>query len=257
MNVKLKERVNKIVKDLKAISESRIGEEEAKELLKEITPMEISLAEQRLLQEGLDPQKLREYCDLHLKALKTQKEELYKSLPSGNPIKIAKLEHDEILKFLEKLEIIAESLQTGEHTEDYPEDLKHIAAHLVEAEKHHEREEEVLFPRLERKGINGPPRIMREDHEKMRPQKARLKELAELIINDPTQEEPSREEIIQLSLGLVKDLRDHIFKENNILYPTFVQNVESDQEWKEIRERFDQIGYCCFTPGDLGNPLEK
>lgn len=250
MNVQLKKRVDKLVDQLKAINEGRISKQEAKELFNQITPMEISLAEQRLLKEGLDPQELREYCDLHLKAMKTQKEELFNSLPKGNPIKIAKLEHDEILKFLEKLETIAQSLQVGKPAENYPQDLKHIADHLVEAEKHHKREEEVLFPRLERKGIDGPPRIMREDHEMMRPRKVRLKELADQIVNDPTQEGVIRKEIIQLSFQLVKDLRDHIFKENNILYPTFIQNVRYDEEWKEIRKSFDQIGYCCFTPED-------
>ena len=43
-------------------------------------------------------------------------------------------------------------------------------------------------------------------------------------------------------------LTDHIFKENNILYPTAVQTLEPE-EWSQVLEGFEMIGYCCFTPG--------
>ena len=45
-------------------------------------------------------------------------------------------------------------------------------------------------------------------------------------------------------------LSSHFFKENTILFPTALQ-VITDDEWKEIRNEFDEIGYCCFTPPHL------
>ena len=41
------------------------------------------------------------------------------------------------------------------------EQVRHAAIHLVETEKHHQREEDALFPALDAKGITGPTRIMK------------------------------------------------------------------------------------------------
>ncbi|MEM4979612.1 MAG: DUF438 domain-containing protein [Candidatus Bathyarchaeia archaeon] len=46
---------------------------------------------------------------------------------------------------------------------------------------------------------------------------------------------------------IVQNLNGHIFKEDNILYPTALQ-VIPEQGWREIKRKFDEIGYCCLTP---------
>ena len=43
-------------------------------------------------------------------------------------------------------------------------------------------------------------------------------------------------------------LRDHIFKENNILYPTALEVIKENSVWKKMKDDCDKIGYCCFTP---------
>ena len=113
--------------------------------------------------------------------------------------------------------------------------------------KNHEREEEVLFPRLEARDNTGPPGKMREDHDRFWPKKLRLKELSELLDESGLGKE-EKDELLGLSAELIQELRDHIFKKNNILYPTFVDNIEDEEDWKEVREEFDEIGYCCFSP---------
>ena len=49
---------------------------------------------------------------------------------------------------------------------------------------------------------------------------------------------------------LTTNLTDHIYKEDNILYPMAYETLEKS-EWKEVRKKFDAIGYCCFAPADL------
>ena len=240
-------KIDEIVKDLKKVNRGEIDEQEARELFKDMSPLEISLAEQRLLEEGMDPDNLRKYCDLHLKAMRERKEELMESLSEGNPIRIAIIEHDHILEFLEELEGVVEELESGADPEKFTEKISHIAEHLVETEKHHEREEEVLFPLLEDRNVTGPPKIMRDDHDRMWPKKLRVKEISDSL-EEGSLTDGEKVELTNLSLELIQELRDHIFKENNILYPTVVDNVESESEWKRLREEFDEIGYCCFTP---------
>ena len=43
-------------------------------------------------------------------------------------------------------------------------------------------------------------------------------------------------------------MRDHIFKENNILYPTAVEIIDDESVWEQMHHDADKIGYCCFTP---------
>jgi hypothetical protein len=50
---------------------------------------------------------------------------------------------------------------------------------------------------------------------------------------------------------IVQNLESHIFKENNILYLTALQVIEED-DWVRVEKKFDDIGYCSFTPMDEG-----
>ena len=45
-----------------------------------------------------------------------------------------------------------------------------------------------------------------------------------------------------------KQKRDHIFKENNILYPTSLEVIQDADTWQKLKDACDKIGYCCFTP---------
>jgi DUF438 domain-containing protein len=57
--------------------------------------------------------------------------------------------------------------------------LKHIAEDFLDAEKHYLREENVLFPVLEKHGITEPPAIMWMEHNQLREKKKQLYSLIE------------------------------------------------------------------------------
>ncbi|MEF8873387.1 MAG: DUF438 domain-containing protein [Candidatus Thermoplasmatota archaeon] len=231
--------VESLSKKLKGFASGDITKDEILKEIKDASPLEISKAEQRLLQEDeVDESKLREFCSVHLKAVEEEVEEMKDGLEKGHPIHTLISEHEEITEMLDELDDVIGSLEDGELTAK--EKVEHIAEHLVESENHHEREEETLFPRMEKKGITGPTRIMKMDHEDMWPKKKKLLELSEDL-------EKNEEEILELAEYLSFNLRDHIFKENNILYPSALDELE---DWDEIKEEADEIGYCCFTPGD-------
>ena len=59
-----------------------------------------------------------------------------------------------------------------------------------------------------------------------------------------------KKELGETATSLNSLLSSHIFKENNILFPTALRLV-TKQEWTEALEDFDEIGYCCFTPTHL------
>jgi len=85
------------------------------------------------------------------------------------------------------------------------------------------------------------------DHEEMWPKKKELKSLSQ----NPDR---NKEDIIELIDYLVLNLRDHIFKENNILYPSALEELV---DWDQIKKEGDEIGYCCFTPKSEKGSQEK
>jgi hypothetical protein len=225
---------------------------EARALLAEADAVEVSLAEQRLIEEGMDPQALRGVCALHLEVMHDQLKEVREGLPPGHPLDTLYREHDEILGFLDALERLNAGLQrqvTYDPAKPEYTELKEIAEELLAAERHHAREEDVLFPELEKRGMAGPPRIMRMEHEDLRAHK-RL--LAALVAGaGQTNFAAFQEGLAKLASHLVFHLRDHIFKENTILYPAARQVIPADA-WPELKRRADDIGYCCFTPEPAG-----
>jgi hypothetical protein len=225
--------------------------QEARDFIAEVGPEELSRAEQQLLEEGLESSELAELCEIHMEVLGDHIQDMKAEVPPGHVIHTLVSEHDEILDFLSELDEINDRVQGMERYEPEESDLfhrlHHIAEHLVETEAHHEREEEVLFPEMEQRGITGPPRVMRQEHVQLRGQKADLLELSESVEEMDFAEFQRR---LNLTVFfIVPVLCDHIFKENNILYPAALEVIEDEEVWERMRDDCDEIGYCCFTPG--------
>lgn len=217
--------------------------------------------EQEIIREGVSREEIRtNLCDIHLKAMRDQLEQQKIEVEAPHPIHTLMEEHKLIVGYLEQLAGLLEKLAASGSYSDfspYTEELAEIAHHLIETEKHHQREEEGLFPILERHGIQEPPAIMVMDHEEFWPIKERIQELANAAqaaaADHAKAEQPDftefKRELLEIGPKLVEGLKDHIFKEDTIIYQMAL-NAVTEREWKEIKQRCDLIGYCCFTPKD-------
>lgn len=188
-------------------------------------------------------------CSAHMKMVGDELSQIKQKLKPGHVIHTMISEHDLILGFLNELEIVNQTIQKmkifkGEKEEF--EKLKHIAKHLIEAEKHHQREEEVLFPELEKRGIFGPPQVMRAEHHDLRKYKKELNNLVKNMVKMDFNE--FKRKLERMTNFIVPALRDHIFKENNILYPMALEVIKEKLIWQKMKSDCDKIGYCCFTP---------
>lgn len=171
------------------------------------------------------------------------------TLQPGHIIDTLVKEHKMILDFLDKLEQINKSIQKMKSYHPKREEfekLKHIAHYLVEAESHHQREEKVLFPKVEERGLLGPPQVMRTEHEQLRSKKKALAQLAGKTGSLKFDE--FKGQLNDLVDFIVSMLRDHIDKENNILYPASLKVIKQAQVWQKMKKEADKIGYCCFAP---------
>jgi len=233
------QQVERLFRTLKSFHRNEINQQKALEAVESATPVQISLAEQELLNRGvMEENDLKEFCQLHLKSIEDRVQAIKANLAPGHPIHTLICEHEEIKSFLQQLEQLLDKLAESKLKREDKQELKEIAKQLLEAEKHHKREEEIIFPRLEEKGITGPQRIMIQDHDRYWPLKQELKRLTDNI-------DRNQSKIREVGEELVQGLRDHIFKENNLLYPTALDHLE---DWEEIKKESDDIGYCCFTP---------
>lgn len=238
-----------ILKRLNSGQDITTVQEEAKDFLSTIDAKDLSIAEQNLIDEGLSPDDMQRLCSVHMEMLKDKVEKMTSELPPGHVVTTLVSEHESILCFLDTLEMVNKTIQGMDSYDCEREEFKkltHIAEHLIAAELHHQREEEILFPELESRGLHGPPMMMRQEHVQLRQYKQQLKELAA----DPAQLEFNEfkrqlDETVEFILPM---LREHIFKENNILYPAAVEVIEDENIWVKLKDECDKIGYCCFTP---------
>jgi len=238
--------------------------EECRKDLGDIPPTEMAKIEDELVKEGMPREELQKFCDIHLALLKESFENEGPIAPAGHPIRILMEEHKMLLQFADELKNVANGMKGARGSTlagDTMDQLKHIVKHLKDSDSHYVREENVLFPSLEKHGIKEPPAVMWMEHDKIRDIKKSIYRIV-----DSFNVIASKDFAAQLdtaALALAEMLSSHFYKENNILFPAALE-VIGEGEWLEIRHQFDELGYCCFTPepakvafGDIGRLVIK
>jgi len=88
--------------------------------------------------------------------------------------------------------------------------------------------------------------MMRLEHAELRKSKEELREISQGFNENNFKE--LKKKLDEVSNFIASFLRDHIFKENNILYPMALEAIQEKDVWQKIKRDCDKIGYCCFTP---------
>jgi len=246
-----KKMLKALIKQLHAGASPQEVKERFKKVLEEIGPLEIAKIEQDLTEEGFPREEIQRLCDVHLAVFREHLEKQRPVVTYENQINILMEEHKILLQLVEKLNTIVnrvqQALDLSHISEEIPQ-MKNIAEDLLDAEKHYLREENVLFPLLEKHGITEPPAIMWMEHNQLREKKKQLRNLIENY--NATSFQVFKRQLCENARSLSSILSSHIFKENNILF-TAALRVISEQEWRDAQKEFDEIGYCRFTPEHL------
>ena len=255
-NSSKKEMLKEVIRQLHAGASPQEVKERFKQVLEGVSPLEIAKIEQELISEGLPREEIQRLCDVHMAVFREQLERRKLDVPLGHPVNILMEEHKAMLQIAGKLGDVVNKLQQISDVNRVGDEirlLEHIAEDFRDSEKHYLREENVLFPVLERHGITEPPAIMWTEHNQIREKKKQLNSLLEnygaMNFSD------FKKQLSEVAKALNGLLSSHFFKENNILFPTALKVVTS-QEWSDMRKEFDEIGYCCFTPSQLTAPLK-
>jgi DUF438 domain-containing protein len=213
------------------------------ELLSRLSPFEIPVIEQELLREGeIDVKDIIKMCDLHVEFFRGAVSEAgreIENLPEGHPLRTLYEENKQILKDAEALGLLASSTFSLQNEDPrrrnfYEKLVQHVSELSRIGYTHYTREEMLIFPYIERRGITAVPTVLWSKHDEVR---LKIKLLVNLLKKEEDDERLKKE-----ALELSRMLSDMVFRENNILYPT-LKVLLSEGEWKAIKMFEKDIGY--------------
>ncbi len=222
-------------------------------LLKGIPYDEVVEVEQQLINEGLPAEEVLKFCDIHTQVLDGQIDQSgARAIPAGHPVDTFKKENRELEKVCLKLNLILSTVPAASDAavEGFLTDIRQHFNLLMDVDKHYRRKENLLFPFLEQHGITGPPKVMWGKHDEVREMlKSSIEALhaSGLKIND-------LEQLAELLLKpAAKAITDMIMKEEEILFPMTMDEL-TDDEWYEIYQQTNEIGYCLYDPSTEWKP---
>lgn len=165
--------------------------------------------------------------------------------PAGHPIHILLEEHKALLLLSGELVQTAQAMRTTPLSDAQMKRLLAIKEAIQDSESHYTREENVLFPYLEKHGMTQPPAIMWMEHDMIRAKKKELYNLVDAHASAKWRDFVNR--LGEIAPTLNEMLEDHFYKENRILFTAALRLI-TEQEWISARLEFDEMGYCSFTP---------
>lgn len=164
------------------------------------------------------------------------------------PTDILKDEHRAIKKMIAVAGVVCDRLEREDPVP--PEHLQDIVAFIQGfADKcHHAKEEDLLFPALERSGLprqGGPTGVMLAEHEEGRSYVRNMKEAAERY---GTGDRQASARFIENARNYMDLLTQHIDKEDNILYAIADARLSGETQ-KRLEEDFERVEREVVGPG--------
>ena len=222
-----------------------LGKRFGNELNSTISPGEFALAEQKMEDMGVSNSQFEAKIDELLKIFKKSLEKVsIDNLEEGHPLDTFIKENIAIKKLLTELRANQEKIDISNIDHKYWEEAYNK---LGEINTHYVRKENQLFPYLETKGFDKPSTVMWALHDDVRS----LIKFYRTLLDDK-----NYEELFDTQEMMFNSIEDMIFKEEKILWSTSLELI-SDDEWAEIRQGEDEVGYCLIETPPMWNPNWK
>jgi hemerythrin-like domain-containing protein len=152
-----------------------------------------------------------------------------------DPIAQFMQEHSVTLLQLSALNRATRSLaDNGYSSEAFARTVSAVAFLHDEVGHHNSREEEALFPVLDRY-VEGPTAVMKQEHKALKRELRKLKRAVQTVSAKPASKRATKDLRAQAQI-VVQHFVNHIHKENNILFP-LVQKFLTQDALREIALR--------------------
>jgi len=230
------------------VAEERV-QNQLEKMLVEADYSDVFLMEMQLIQEGIPQESIQSLCDTHTRVLKKQLDlqETPETTP-GHPVHTFVQENKAVTFTTQKIRRIfdqVEALNPGEDAMPQMLEIHALLNDLMDIDKHYRRKENLLFPYFEKKNMPGPPAVMWGKHDDVRTQlKYVLSALQDLSGIKASEARAFNRLAVETTLDAIDDM---IYKEEKVLFPTAMDLLD-EQEWYEIYNQSDEIGYCLYDP---------
>ncbi len=241
------EKQKQVIKDIILELHQGLSFEEAQKRLEQevgsISSQEIAQVEQSLIDDGMSPDEIKKFCNVHALLFEsTLQADLGGEENEAHPVNFFKAENREIEKITAPMKGLVQ--KAGERDPgEFRDQASELLEKLKDVELHYVRKEQILFPYLERYGFMGPTQVMWGKHNEIRDLfKKAQSELSSLSSSQDV------EKFIEEALNpLVEEVDGMIFKEENILFPTSLEKLQTE-DWVEVLKESEQVGYAFIEP---------
>lgn len=207
-----------------------------------VSSFEITQMEQGLIAEGMAVEEVQRLCDVHADIFKGSVDEVHTRSKEeesiGHPVRVLREENYAITNLLE--EGIEPKMDAFINHPEAP--VKNLLLQdinlLWDIDKHYSRKENIIFPYMEKYGMSAPPKVMWGVDDEIR---ASIKEMKQMVIDE------NREALKEHAPAIITKIKEMIFKEEEILIPMILE-VFTEDEWLEIADDSEEIGYCIVSP---------
>lgn len=161
-------------------------------------------------------------------------------MTDSGPIGMLMREHEIILKTISAMEHAGDAMKRGARIDA---ELLREAVRFMQnfADRlHHSKEEDLLFPAFENKGVpeeGGPVGVMKTEHEQARAIVASFEAAVEAYAE---QGEAASGPVCAAIKDIAGLYPDHIWKEDNVLYPMAVE-LFSAEEMNSLERQFEDV----------------
>lgn len=207
-----------------------------------ISSLEIAEVEQSLIDEGMSPEEIKRFCNVHAMLFEPNLQlELANDESPAHPISLLKRENREIEKLTAMFWDIMNRASTMDPT-DFVREVQDLLNKVQDIDLHYIKKEQLLFPFMEKHGFMGPSKVMWSKHNEIRDLE---KQVASALQRVKSHGEV--EALVALLKPLIEEIEGMIFKEEKILFPAALDKLTTD-DWIAILTESDQVGYAYITP---------
>jgi uncharacterized protein len=207
--------------------------QEAKERIQKevgkLTSSEITQIEQSLIDEGVSPDEIRRFCNVHALLFDEALEKAV-STPEGDAHPLTLLAKEN-----RRIEDLVKEVKAARAAGDAAA-LRAALGHLQGVDRHYAIKEHALFPSLEKHGFPGPSKVMWSKHDEVR-----------ALLKKALASTPPSAEVLDT---LVSEIEGMVYKEENILFPAALERI-AGPEWVDILAACDEIGFAFIKGAGL------
>ncbi|MCX7030740.1 MAG: DUF438 domain-containing protein, partial [Spirochaetes bacterium] len=201
-----------------------------------LTSTEVTTIEQSLIDEGVSPDEIKRFCNVHALLFESSLEQAVATEDSpSHPLSLLRAENRAIEG------IVAELRSALVEGSGMPDSVRVVLAKLKGVDRHYALKENAVFPFLEKHGFTGPSQVMWGKHNDVR---QLLRDAEKAAASGTPAIEAARKDVFE---PLAAEVEGMIFKEENILFPACAEKLEP-AEWVKVLDSFREIGLPYAKP---------